>query len=684
MKTKNLFLVILLLFVAMLPNSFAQDNTQLGLPEGAIARLGKGGINVMQFSPDGTRLAVGTEVGVWLYTVPDGKETPLYTENCQGIKALAFSSDGKFLASGGSANSVIQLWDLKTGNTLSTFTLPHKYFGISAIVFSQHSNTFFSLDDTGFIIEWDIKTGKDISKKQFDNSRPVTAFSEDGKTIVCGDQKECVIQLWDVNGASFGRVFKERPNPSFRKSISKLLGGNLPANKKKVKIGVQALAISSDSVTVGSAHDDNTVRLWDTATGTERVSLKGHTEIINSLTFSTDNTMLASCSTDNTIIVWDVQNGRQHFSLIGHKDNIKAVAFSPVDKGLLASGSSDGTVRLWNTTTGKERSIIATGHTESVKTLAFTADNTLLCSGASNGTVQIWNVQTRKELPSPALPHQDMTTALGFSSDATLFACHAADVTVMSEGNTTVSSWATHEETRLWIMPTGDELTSLPHKALTVTFSPDNKRLAVSTRQDGIQISDINTGKKILSLDVENSYSRKLVFSPDGKLLATNDGKLLTMNGDKISTQVWDINTQQKISPPDIKNASALAFSPDSTLLALKHSAGIDVWRVAHTVMQKQKTIQYKDSRKPTKILLFSPDGKFLLGSRTTWLEYLITIWDVETGNDLETLSGHTKWIDTLVFSHDGKILASGSDDGTILLWDWEKIISKAKENKGD
>ena len=233
MRSIFTFLSIIVLSLVPISTGFTQDNTQIGLPEGAIARLGKGGINVMQFSPDGTRLAVGTEVGVWLYTVLDGKETPLYTENCQGIKALAFSSDGKFLASGGSANSVIQLWDLETGNTLSTFTLPHKYFGISAIVFSEHSNTFFSLDDKSFIIEWDIETGKDISKKQFDNARPVTAFAKDGKTIVCGDQKECVIQLWDVNGASFGRVFKERPNPSFRKSISKLLGGNLPENQKK-------------------------------------------------------------------------------------------------------------------------------------------------------------------------------------------------------------------------------------------------------------------------------------------------------------------------------------------------------------------------------------------------------------------------------------------------------------------
>ena len=74
---KHLCFTALLLQVGLFPISFAQDNTKVGLPEGAIARLGKGGINLMRFSPDGTRLAVGTDVGMWLYDVPDGKETAL-------------------------------------------------------------------------------------------------------------------------------------------------------------------------------------------------------------------------------------------------------------------------------------------------------------------------------------------------------------------------------------------------------------------------------------------------------------------------------------------------------------------------------------------------------------------------------------------------------------------------------
>ena len=92
---KRLLFTVFLLNAVLLLTSFAEDNTKVGLPDGAIARLGKGGINLMRFSPDGTRLAVGTDVGVWLYNVPDGEETDLFTEPPGQVNALAFSTDGK-------------------------------------------------------------------------------------------------------------------------------------------------------------------------------------------------------------------------------------------------------------------------------------------------------------------------------------------------------------------------------------------------------------------------------------------------------------------------------------------------------------------------------------------------------------------------------------------------------------
>ncbi len=79
--------------------------------------------------------------------------------------------------------------------------------------------------------------------------------------------------------------------------------------------------------------------------------------------------------------------------------------------------------------------------------------------------------------------------------------------------------------------------------------------------------------------------------------------------------------------------------------------------------------------------LMFSPNGDVLVTSKRKGWKNFIQLWGVNNGWDLGTISGHTEEITTLEFSTDGKTLASGSKDGTVLLWDWEKIITKAKND---
>ncbi len=353
MRTNYLYLIILLLTSAIFSTSFAQDNTQVGLPEGAIARFGKGGINVMQFSPDGTRLAVGTTIGVWLYDVKDGKEIVLPTGNVRYFNSLAFSTDGKILASGGVINTSIQLWDTDTGSILSSIKLPDRFSRVSALIFSKDNKTLSGLGANRYITKWDVNTGEELSQKSSFFVSTVKTFSQDGKTFVGGHQESGNIRLWSTASGYEGNVFKETKQDE-------------NSDAKKGWNGVHALAYSLDGKNIASAHNDNTIRLWNTTSKTERVRHKGHTQKINALAISLDSSMLASGSEDNTILLWDVEKGHRRGTLKGHKQSVKVVTFSPTENNLLASGSSDGTVRFWDTNTMQETSVFASGYTDSV------------------------------------------------------------------------------------------------------------------------------------------------------------------------------------------------------------------------------------------------------------------------------------------------------------------------------
>ena len=110
-------MTLLTLFALSSPITPAQESTQLNLPEGAIARLGKGSLNEIQYSPDGARLAVATSIGIWLYDTMPLQEVVLFAGRHKGgVLSVAFSPDGKVLASG-HGDGRIQLWDIKTGKS---------------------------------------------------------------------------------------------------------------------------------------------------------------------------------------------------------------------------------------------------------------------------------------------------------------------------------------------------------------------------------------------------------------------------------------------------------------------------------------------------------------------------------------------------------------------------------------
>ena len=481
------------------------------------------------------------------------------------------------------------------------------------------------------------------------------AISQDGSIFVIGEDNG-KINLWDV---------KKRKKSATLKGHSSLFKGDGFAAaavsdifKLPQQANISALAFSSDGKRIVSGSLDHTIQMWDIEKRKKLATLKGHKESVTTVAFSKDGKFVASGDINKVIKLWDVNTRRERATLTGHKNVICALAFSP-NGGTLASGSFDGTIRFWNPNNGEEIATFVSGYTEAVKAVAFSENGTTLASAASIGIVEVWSLNTRQELTAFTVGQNHSIRAAMFSPNATYFAFQGRDM----KG---------HNSLQLWDIATGNEIPgpwrNVKSYGTAFIFSPDSKTF-VANSHNGIHSWDINDRNEIFHYKADHSFRGKLVFSSNGTQIATN--------GNHVRIRIWDISEHREIQPSHIKNATALAFSPDSTLLAHKHyKDGIVLWDVTPSGMQERGKIP--DSQSGFReVLVFSPDSKTLLDvKRESWQD-TIQLWDVVTGTDLGTLSGHSEEITMLVFSHDGKTLASCSEDGTVLLWNWNQIASK-------
>ena len=571
------------------------------------------------------------------------------------VKSKNFSSPKRLIPFN---NPIIRLWDMDTDSQLSTLTLPEEIQSISTLTFAKDNTILISLDQSGNINYWDVNTHKKVLDIVTEpSSYDAAAVSTDGSTFATGD-RHGTIRLWD---ATMEHQFED--------------WGDNPQDQD-----VLALAFSPDKIILASGSEDKTVRLWDTEKRAKIATLKGHEASVAALAFSPDGKTIATGDAGKVIKLWDVNTQRERATLIGHTNGISALTFT-LDGKILASGSYDGTIRFWNPDTGQEHLTFTTGHTEWVKAVAFAENGITLAIAAFTGIVEVWNLKTAQELTTFTKAKNDLTGPVVFSHGATRFASRGGSGTIVfdSLGSGYHARGPGRGNIELWEIITDEQIPGswqdTKDDANVLAFSPDNKILAAGIPRQGIRAWDINTGAELLNFNAAEPFGRKLVFSPDGTLLATN--------GTHVQTRVWNVSTQRDITPPNVLNVSALAFSPDGKTLAYGHPNGIVLSDITTTGIKERGRIS--NPRGFGSVLTFSPDGKILLDPKSSisW-QPLIQLWDVDTGTDLGTLSGHTESIETLVFSHDGKTLASSSWDGTVLLWDWDKISAKVtRDNIG-
>ncbi|WP_442949229.1 NB-ARC domain-containing protein [Nostoc sp.] len=554
----------------------------------------------------------------------------VFTEKLGSILSVAFSPDGKLLATG-DADGDAHLWQVEDGKRLFTCS-GHKSW-VRSVAFSPDSKKLASGSEDKTVKLWDVQTGKCLKTlKEHSSWIWSVAFSPNGQILASGSEDKTV-KLWDVQTGEW----------------LKTLEGHTK--------WVRSVVFSPNGQILASGSEDQTVKLWDVQTGKWLKDLKGHESWIWSVAFSPNGQTLASGSEDQTVKLWDVQTGDYLKTLQEDSSWVRSVAFSP-DGEILASGNEDQTVKLWNVDTGQCLNTLS-GHSSRIWSVAFHPDGQILASGSDDQTVKLWDVRDVKEskCSKTLTGHSNRIWSVAFSPKDPILASSSEDKTV-----------------KLWDVQTGKWLKTLEGHTRwiwSVAFSPNGKILASASDDQTVKLWDVQTGECLKTLTEHNSWVRSVAFSHDGKILASGS--------DEPSVKLWNVQTHEclRTLEPKMRWIWSLAFSPDDQILASgSDDQTVKLWDVQ---TGEESTLPVDSNRIWS--VAFSPDGKFLATGSD---EKTVKLWNVQTGECSKTLEGHSKRIWSVVFSPDGRFLASGSEDQTVMLWDvgegkWLKTLKEHK-----
>ena len=629
---------------------FAQyePHTQIGLPKDAVARFGTGPFGgyfeyILAYSPNAAvpQFAVPGIFGIWLYDAETLQVEGLLDNPYPDVLNMSYSPDGKILATG-HYDGTIQLWYVPT-NELSETLTPNPGFRreVRSLSFSPDGNILAAGIGNGTIELWNTNPGglKILEGHNETIDNPVemrVSFSNDSRTLA-STSRYSEVHLWDVATCELIKTLGKQSwgtrNVSFSPDGNTMATYNhtglhlwdvetykvsqtfkhspdlmVPRSNNKVNISFSPDGNTLVTHTYNKTSHSSALHLWDVATGTLRDVLRGPYKFMDHISYSPDGNILAVTANTGIYLWYVTSRGVPYYQFSPQVLNPQT-AISPNGE-MLATGRL-----LWDISTGTlrgsfDQGLSSTTGTTAIKNVSFSPDGKTLAISEGNSVI-LFDVDQR------ILVHT-LTGHVGRAQDVKSIS-FSPDSSILATGSV---FFDTHEkgELFLWDVATGQQKTNFPKhvgNVYSLSFSPDGKTLAAGI-DDTVHLMDAKTGEIFNTFPKKGGIVYSLSFSPDGKTLVTG-------SDDKV--RLWTVATGT------IRTTFDTSFG--------EHTPNI------YSVK-------------------FSPDGRTLAAS----IYNTVHLWDVATNDIKAILKGHVDDVYSVDFSSDGNLLASGSVDGTALLWD--------------